>query len=480
MRFRILIATFLSLQLIAVSYAVGQEQEKADDKQPEMLTLQVLVVDPDGYPVENATVSPAGLIVDRAILITNGFGNEPISIFKTDEAGQVEFPCPKFSDDKEIDGVILMVEHPDFVGSRQTRSVNQQPIEIVLEFGFRIAATAVDAETGQPIQQDLYGLVSGDSRISEWKLAENGTLVTPVFQSNKTWFRLIKIVPGEPNLYSDLIEVDPGDRMRVMLRDVELTKGTRVVGRVDDSVPRPIVNGRIAAMIFRESLDGDRFNWRSRWSWYDKTAIAEDGTFFFESLPTGEILQLIPLCDGWVPSVPTIEDVLPFYPEETKEMVTSSVRPQLVHLTEPEIEITLKMVPAASIKATVVDPDGKPLVGASVFASPNQRWFVGGAQFLGTSSSSADHLTNARQQQSTGSAIQNYHIATTDDNGVAIINLLPSHRSESISVFMEGYETQREIPVDLKPGEVSEITIQMQPVGSQALSDKTLPGDDDD
>jgi len=488
MRFQILIATFLSLQLIAVSYAVGQEQEKADDKQPEMLTLQVLVVDPDGYPVENATVFPSGLrtkIEPGSHWRWRGDIFGPPPKLQTNAEGLVDLPFPKYVTEKlEVGTVTVSVQHPDFVTFWEDRSIDDEPAKIELKMGFRIAATAVDAETGQTITQDLYGLVSGDSRLSEWKLAENGTLISPVFEPNKTWLRLIRIVPGETHLFSEAIEIDPADRSRVFLRDVKLSKGTRVQGRLDDTIPRPIINGHVSAMIVRSSTDENRFNWDSRWYWYDRASIAEDGSFVFESLPTGEVLQMIPVCDDWVPLNPTKEDVLPFFPEEAEWVGRSMSQPQLIRLDESLVEATLKMIEATSVKVTVVDSDGKPLAGVEVASWPNQYFFEGGSNILGTGFSVSDWLIQSRLQGERTINRENRFSAKTDEDGVAIIRSMPPDRTEGLVAFLEGYEMpingrDRKIRIDLKPGEVTEVTIKMQPAGTDVLKDELFQRGDD-
>ena len=489
MRFRILVATFLSLQLFAVSCALGQEQEKADDKQPEMLTLQVLVVDPDGYPIENATVFPSGLRTKVEPGSHWGWDEKrlgPPPKLETNAEGSVDLPYPKYvTEEIEVGTVTLSVQHPDFVTFREDRSIDDDPAKIELKMGFRIAATAIDAETGQPIKQDLYGLVSGDSRISEWKLAENGTLISPVFEPNKTWFRLIKIVPGEPHLFSEAIEIDPADRSRVLLRDVKLSKGTRVQGRLDDSIPRPIINGHVSATIVRSSTDENRFNWNSRWYWNDRAPITEDGHFVFESLPPDEVLQMISICDDWVPQNPSKEDILPFFPEDAERMVNSSFSlPQIFRLETLPMEPVLKMIPATSIRVTVLDENNQPLPDVEVMSSPNQYFFDGGSQLLGAANSTAIWLVESR----IGGELQfdrtNRFSDKTDKNGVATINTLLPNSNQQLYAFLEGYEmplegTRRMVGVELKPDVVNEVTIHLQPAGTDVLKDETFQGGDD-
>jgi hypothetical protein len=463
-----------------------QESNQENDNKPELLTLQVLVTDPDGEPVENATVFCTGLRTkvrrgDHWGWSEDRFG--PLPKPETNSEGLVDLPYPKYvSEEIEVGTVTVSVEHPDFVTFRQDRSVDDVPAKVELKRGFRIAATAVDAVTGEPIKQDLYGLVSGNSRLQDWKLAENGMLVSPVFEPQVTWFRMIKIVPDEPALFSELINIDPADRSRVLLRDIKLSKGTRVVGRLDESVQRPIKNGTVAAWIVRPGEGDLQHRLQAKWTWYDKTLIAEDGTFVFESLPTGEILQMIPICDDWVPRNPTQEEVLPFYPEEADRVGSWATQPQLIRLEGDLVEPVLKMMPATSVRITVVDQNDQPLPGVKVASWPNQLWFDGGSQILGSAFSLTDWLVQTRRGEEMIIDRTNRFAATTDKNGVAVIRTMPPNRTEGLVADLEGYEmplngTEREIRIDLKPDIVTEVTIRLQPVGTEILKDKSFRSD---
>jgi hypothetical protein len=465
-----------------------QDTPPAREQAPELLTLQVRVVDPDGHPIENATVFQTGLRTKVQPGSHWGWDEKrlgPPPKVQTNADGVAELPYPKYvMEEIEVGTMTVSVEHPDFVTFREDRSVEDKPAEVQLKLGFRIAATADDAVTGEPIKQDLYGLVSGNGRLREWKLAENGMLVSPVFEPHKTWFCLIRVVPGQPNLYSELIEIDPTDRSRVLLRDVKLSRGTRVQGRLDDAIPRPITNGIVSARIVRSGSGEARFRWESTWTWSDQALIAPDGTFVFESLPSGEVLQLIPICDDWVPAPPSKEEVLPFFPQEAEQLLISMSRPQLIRLDGPQVEPVLKLLPATSAKVTVLGPDDQPLAGVEVASWPNQLWFGGGSQILGTAFSYSEMLLRSRQSDEWSFEREKRYWATTDENGIAVIRSLPTDRTEGLIANLDGYEmplngTEREIRIDLKPGVVTEVTIKLQRAGTDVLKDESFQGDKD-
>ncbi len=475
---------FFILWLPCLASAQDQQQDRA--RPPEQLLLKVRITDPDGHPIENATVFPSGLRTkvrpgDHWFWAEERFG--PVPKIQTNAAGMVDLPYPKFVNEEiEVGTVTVSVEHPDFVTFREDRSVTDAPAEIQLKQGFRIAATAINA-SGESIKHDLYGLVSGDPRLSDWKLSENGMLVSPVFEPNKTWFRLIKLTPGRPTLFSELIPVDPADRSRVLLRDVKLTQGTRVVGRLDDSIPRPIRNGYVTARIVRPGSDGDRFRWSAKWLWYDQAPIAEDGSFVFESLPSDEILQMIPICDDWVPQNPRKVDVLPFYPEEAERLAIPVTYPQLVRLRGEQVEPVLRMEPATAVRVTVVDQNDQALPSVEVVSSPNQLWFEGGSQILGAAHSSATWLIESRHSEHR--IVHSNRFSTkTDEHGIAILHSMPANRTEVLIAGLKGYEmplngTERRVRIDLKPDVVNEVTIKLQPAGTDVLKDESFEGGGD-
>ena len=103
----------------ASSFAQSQDDAKADEAKPnvpkvEMLTCNVLILDPDGNPIEDATVSPSGLRTKAQpgghwIWQEKQFGTVPKR--KTNTNGLVEMTYPKF--------------HPGQAGNRKGNVVSQ-------------------------------------------------------------------------------------------------------------------------------------------------------------------------------------------------------------------------------------------------------------------------------------------------------------------------------------------------------------------
>ncbi len=468
------------LASLVLAFSLTAQDAGADSDNPEIdfLTCKVLVVDPDGNPVQDALVSGSGLrtrIEPGKAWFWLPERHGPVTKLKTGEDGIVEMPYPKFAAEKlEVGQVTWTVEHPDFVHFREGRSVDDDPAKIALARGFRIAVTAVNRATGDKIKTDLYAVIGGS--MADWKLANNGMLVSPVFAKQDNWLRVCQVVEGQPTLFSEAIKIVPGDRSRILLKDIKLAMGTRVEGALDQYVTRPIENGQVSATIVRTTKHNGS---RTRWSWRDKTPINEDGTFVFESLPSDEVLQMIPICDGWVPSRRTKESILKFFPDDLRRLNSGVSLPQLVELHGESVTVTLDMDRGTSVKATVTGPNGEPLSGAKLEMWPNQYHFDSGSNVLGAGFSWSQMLVETRRGSFKFERPNRFR-ATTNEKGIGVIRGLPFGFLKPIHATHKEYEMpiskgEREMRVKLKRDVVSEITIKMQKKGTETLGEQ---GDD--
>jgi len=145
-------------------FAQEAKEKKNELPKVEMLTLKVRVLDPDEHPVEGATVMPRGLRtkINRGSWWTWVEQRDgPAPKVLTDSDGIAEVPYPKYTYEKmEVGTVNLLVTHPDFVKFDDDRNVDDEPATVGLQRGFRIAATAIDAISGEKINTDLYAFVS--------------------------------------------------------------------------------------------------------------------------------------------------------------------------------------------------------------------------------------------------------------------------------------------------------------------------------
>ena len=95
---------------------------------------------------------------------------------------------------------------------------------------------------------------------------------------------------------SAFLKIKPAKNSRYypVVVDVPLKPVQRIEGALSDDVPRPITNGRIKFRTLNRSAEDERVRW---FSW---VPIRSDGTFAVEAWPTGEKIQLIALCDGYI------------------------------------------------------------------------------------------------------------------------------------------------------------------------------------
>ena len=165
-----------------------------------------------------------------------------------------------------------------------------------------------------------------------------------------------------------------------MLKDVKVSLGTRLEGKLSDAVERPVKNGYVVADIVR--LGKDPRDWSGKWFWKDSVDVAEDGSFVFESLPGDEVVQLFAFCDGWLPDQPKRAEIAKFFPGEDQNLNHFGL-PQIIELKHEKVEATIGMNRGSNCRLTVTDTEGNPIADATLYATPNQYNFGAGSTILG-------------------------------------------------------------------------------------------------
>ena len=469
----------LALQASMIQSAVAQsdDEKKAVKPKPEMLECKVRVTDPDGNPIEDATVYCSGLRTQLESTRNWSWNPDrfgPAPRVKTDGDGIAIMPYPRYvSGNMETNSTTWSVNHPDFVFLQKERYVKDEPAEIQLQRGFRVALTAKNSTTGEAIKEDLYAVI-GLSGEAKWKLKKNGTLVSGVYPKRKCYLRVMQCTEGQPTLFSEMITVEPGEQSRVLLRDIELSPGTRLEGKLDASVKRPVKNGYVTGCV---RITMEPKDWETYWAWSDKAKIKEDGSFVFESLPRDAVWQMIPICDDWVPALPKFESVAEHFPTEAASFRRRGNwlrQPQLIRLSGDEVSVTLEMIPAASVKAIFVDTDGKPVEGVEASTNPTQAWFPSGANILGSAYQSRDLLIVERRGEEFEWPRINPFSGVSDANGVCEFKNLPPmtrgglfarHDKFELPIELPTVNGRRKVKFTLKEGEQKELTIKLQAKG---------------
>ena len=204
-----------------------------------------------------------------------------------------------------------------------------------------------------------------------------------------------------------------------------------------------------------------------------RQTIEEDGKFVFESLPRDAVLQMIAVCDDWVPAQPTFESIANYFPDEAADFnrrITSFCLPQFAKLSGNDASVTLRMTPAASVKATFIGPDGKPLSEVKTHMWPNQYWLKGGSNILGAAYPSRDSMAAQRRGEEIEWPRSSRFSGTSDANGVCVIKNLPPMAADGLAADHDKFELpitngDREIRFKLKEGEQKELTIKLQAKG---------------
>ncbi len=372
--------------------------------------------------------------------------------------------------------------------ARQQKDFNTEgTAEIQLQRGRVITVRAVD-EDGS-VLEDAFPILQG-SRIlgREFVRQGDGTHVSPVVSLNRRWMQVVASLPGQPLLFSGLVDVASErliDENGVM--QLGMAPGVLLEGRLDDSVPRPVKNGFVELMI--NQGEDHRISPRGL-QWQDTVAIKPDGTFVFVSLPPGGHAQLFALGEGFQTKNPTeqeLRDYFDRYDAGDVNVINAAlgrpdILPQLVRLDREHVEVTLSCRPTASLDVQVINPAGEPIAGAVGSMNPN-GYFLGGELFIpGTEMSTAAMVhpnVNALNMlvglvaHSPREFIQNSFLSVkTDAAGIARFRNIPS-RKDSYEIKADGYvmaayptspaiDPGRYALIQLKDGETARRTITME------------------
>jgi hypothetical protein len=293
----------------------------------------------------------------------------------------------------------------------------------------------------QPMLEFESGISSAD-----WVRGRDGRLGTNRVKAGEHALALEWKSPEGKRHASHVVEfaLAPGEQRDMAL---ELVPCVARRGRLDDAVPRPVVDGEVQVNVVfggRGSTAGLRVY---------GAKVAADGTFELPELPPGP-LELIAMCDGWAATY----ELRPFryeyqLPGETEKRVSEGE-----HWSIPMLELAageslvVPMTPTAAVELELVDAAGAPLMGASFWMFPNVHW----------PSSGYSQLYLDRKWS-----------ATTDASGRARLANLPTHAApseEGYRVVMSGYEPveggrdgNAEGRVELEPGRTASLRVVMKP-----------------
>jgi hypothetical protein len=444
------------------------------------------VVDSGGKPVPGAVITPDGL---RAKKDGSHYGwrdGDPKPA-TTDRAGIARVQYPFYVTERlETSEISFEVDHPDFCPDRPFavvdpsppknarfkekakywwsrivgRQITSRPAPIVLKRGAIVELTcgaAADGITSIKPQFTSAAWPSGKF----WLETGTNVFVSKRVTPGTNWGRLLGFPRAGTIHFSDCVPVIAISGQTNRLR-LDLKPGLTLRGRLADSVPRPVTNGRVVTRTFSPS---DSAAPRPL-TWLAWCLVDSDGTFIFESLPPGDV-NLIVLCDGFVSQ------------NDSRNPMARRRTPQVFTVTH-DADVVVAMEPTATCEITVLDDAGQPVENAEVALWPNVTWGRSGSTIF------ADPLVNSEDSFRSGSrpdwqkSWPGLFKGQSDKNGVAVVTNLPAYSAnQSFAVEHENFEMpvtrdrsgdgHRYGIIYTGPGETNRVTVRMQKKGTQFI-----------
>jgi len=449
--------------------AKQQDMQSTDS----MLTTIVTVVDESGEPIEGATIEVDGLrpvIRPGALHAKWSVDRGPAPVSQTNSDGKALVRYPKFLTEDMLTGAIsFSVTHPNYVAYRTTNypvDGPNNPIRLQQGAIFRVRGF-VEENGSKRIVENIFPMaraIKGQNAYGSsggWALQKDGWLETTKLPPGGVLIMLACIPKQGQDLFS-LTNSVWLQRQGEIAQELELTPGTRVEGKLDDSVPRPIKNATVIAYCFPIQpgvTDPFRKSMRS-FAWRDWTDISEDGTFVFESIPKGRV-EMIALCDG----------------HRSKSPVKRRPGwPQTFNLAENTVKVELEMEQTATAEIHITNSDGEPIQDAEVYFYPNVRWNDWMSTIFGKKPSrTRDIITRKEEPEYTYKAVKLY-TSISDKNGIAVVKNLPSGKN-NYSIKHEKYTIPARINVrirsesiELESGERAVANVVLIEKGTDTLS----------
>ena len=412
----------------------------------EMKSYSLTIVDKAGTPIQGVEVSANGVRCDEspgswyAWPLKNA-GNDNRRV--TDQNGVATFRYPvRYGTPPEwltLNKLTFTLRHPDYVGSGVEADPRSPGIKHSMVAGCPVFFNAVDQD-GRPLEK-FWALMAGPGRDAKWIL-EDGAIRTSSIPDGAWQTMLVAPQPNGRTLFSGILPTRFRQNSRVSIRGIKLKPGLRLRGKIDAVVPRPVKNGRVVAWQLPRPAGRCYGNDNPSLHWTDWTKINPDGTFEFASMPRGGTIQLIGLCEGWIGKSTAREG------RPANGFFITGIQ---VEVSDEQIEnglissVVLPMEPAGSLEISVTKPNGDPLVGAEVAASPNQGMDKGGSQLLGgcfpttqlvetwMDGKEWDFMAAFRSRESRYTQI-------TDEHGECLIPDVPLNRNQALVLISEDFQ----------------------------------------
>lgn len=455
-----------------------------DSKVPatvEFKKVLVVVQDEDGKPIEGATILPDGFRVkEKGGVDAYGwnyklFGPPEKAVTDSEGNAYVKYPVMGVPDEKELTGkLVFSVSHPEFATVRlQEYSVDSPEKPIQLTRGIHLEVLGYFGSDHQSVTELVPNLNEEMIHPEDWITNDNGVFAFHKLSPGGHLLQLMGRLPSGEVVYSDDIAftAETGKEYNFSM---EMKSGIRLEGRIDDKVPRPIKNGRVLISVrpkefpaWNNYADVDDIlkKYPNFYPWKSYRPIAEDGTFVFESIPSGG-LDVIVYGDGFVS-----QSGGDFEQRENSKLVKvpGFALPQAFPLVAPTTKIVVATEPTATLEVTAKTKTGKPVEGATVYVNPNVVRMGGIFGNMRTSSEEPFRkmipLPNIP------------YSATTDKNGFAVIRNIPA-TDRGMEVADADYQVPlqdpkswrtRYIHTTFTPGMTNKFDLTLEPKGADFI-----------
>ena len=431
--------------------------------------MTVRVVDSEGEPIEGAIVRPWALRAGGG----HGRWNEEAygapQRTTTNATGETDVVYPHsitWSETHTVVQVSLIVSHREFCTKNAHVDLRTgDPPEVrrvTLDRGVRLRIAGVEPGSDRPLSHCHVLLEGVETGEPEFVPEADGWMQSIPVRENRRWFRVVRTPPGEPPQFSKPMAWTPDDPSSRELR-AEVRPGVRVLGKLSDAVPRPIVRGHVVAWCGSPSRrDADAGQERTEPIWWIETVpIREDGSFEFPSLPSGYLAQIYALANDSISSQPSDEaykTCCEWFAVKDRERTEHFRHGQILRLAGNKSQITLDMEPAGQARVKCVDATGRPLARVQVSSWPNQYMVGGGSTIFCTHQSSLDQL---RGTQRTDWWRDNPFSVETDANGEGVIRNLPKG-DQSIHAGNDRWVSKQEQKFESTPGKTTTLIMALE------------------
>ena len=400
--------------------------------------LQLQIVDANDNGIEAVEIKLGSLVFEDNSGLSLGL-NDLKTVdggpLKVDSEGKVTVAIPDVQLG-ELARFNLNVKHPQFAEFNDWITVEVKQLnKVTLSRGVRIAVTAMAADTGAKLTDNIYVIAEQKDldQMVDWKSNGKGLLVSRPLRTFDKRIRLVELVDGKAIRFSDPIDVPAGEGERTVVNDVPMKQPLEFAGKLNGKVPRPIRNGMIAVCVTWPTEAEMKDTTGPVGHWLAYVPIAEDGSFRVTGLPSGDWIQAIASCDGWFSEPAKAEMRQRVCPPEAKWLnIEESILPSLFEFQASLMDAVVPMQPTYSVALRFINDDNTPVSNKQFWAQRNQRFFhsAWGNREFRSMRTTAEELIAVRKgikyEWTSPEPIAN----KTDDQGVAKVVNFPGSKIE--------------------------------------------------